>query len=150
MLNRLRPMALGHVPLRDILPNWCSDRARQHPEIAFTFNAERLERSYGDLIDLTVYRCVQESLTNVIRHAQAKQVDIELGEGRARNAARRGLRAAQSDRRAMTAAASHPARRMGFGILGMQERVQGAGRQLYDRRGGGRGTRVDIVIPLRQ
>jgi len=37
-------------------------------------------RSYGDSIDLTIYRCLQESLTNVIRHAQAKQVAIELGE----------------------------------------------------------------------
>ena len=80
MLNRLRPMALGHVPLQDILSELVRDRARQHPQIDFSFSADRLMRSYGDSIDLTVYRCVQESLTNVIRHAQAKQVGVELGE----------------------------------------------------------------------
>jgi hypothetical protein len=33
MLNRLRPMALGHVPLADILSELVRDRARQHPQI---------------------------------------------------------------------------------------------------------------------
>src|SRR6185295_16787690 len=80
MLNRLRPMALGHVPLHDILAELVRERARQHPEIEFSFSAHKLMRGYGDSVDLTVYRCVQESLTNVIRHAQAKHVGIELGE----------------------------------------------------------------------
>ena len=80
MLNRLRPMALGHVPLHDILAELVRERARQHPEIEFSFSAHKLMRGYGDSVDLTVYRCVQESLTNVIRHAQAKHVGVELGE----------------------------------------------------------------------
>jgi len=150
MLKRLRPMALGHVPLRDILTELVNDRARQHPEITFTFNAERLERSYGDSIDLTVYRCVQESLTNVIRHARAKQVNIALGEGAsgAENApegdcAQLNL-SIRDDGRGIA-----PGARMGFGILGMQERVQGLGGSYTIGKSGGRGTSVDIVIPLR-
>ena len=80
MLNRLRPMALGHVPLRDLLGEMVQERGRRHPEIAFAFATDKLARGYGDSIDLTVYRCVQESLTNVIRHAQAAHVDVKLGE----------------------------------------------------------------------
>ena len=33
MLNRLRPMALGHVPLREFLCELVHDRARQYPQI---------------------------------------------------------------------------------------------------------------------
>ena len=80
MLNRLRPMALGHVPLRDILCELVRDRARQHPQIEFSVSAGNILRSYGDSVDLTIYRCAQESLTNVIRHAQAKHVAVEVNE----------------------------------------------------------------------
>ena len=80
MLNRLRPMALGHVPLRDLLSELAQDRARQHPQTSVSFSPGKVARSYGDSIDLTIYRCLQESLTNVVRHAQAKRVEIALGE----------------------------------------------------------------------
>ena len=80
LLNRLRPMALGHVPLRDLLAEIVRDRAHQHPSIAITLDAGRLARSYGDSVDLTIYRCIQESLTNAVRHAEATRIDVEIGE----------------------------------------------------------------------
>ena len=148
MLNRLRPMALGHVPLREILSELVKDRARQHPEIAFSFNDGTIARSYGDSIDLTIYRCIQESLTNVIRHAQAKEVVVELGErpgtgpaGDGGNALKLTIR---DDGRGIA-----PGAPMGFGILGMQERVQGLGGSYTIGGGDGRGTSIEIAIPLR-
>jgi two-component system, NarL family, sensor histidine kinase UhpB len=148
MLNRLRPMALGHVPLKDILTELVRDRARQHPQIAFTFSADKLMRGYGDSVDLTVYRCVQESLTNVIRHAQASRVGIELGE--------RG--AIESEGSAVAALALairddgrgiDPATPPGFGMRGMQERVQALGGSYKVESARGCGTCVRITIPLR-
>ncbi|MGZ3327335.1 MAG: ATP-binding protein [Xanthobacteraceae bacterium] len=147
MLNRLRPMALGHVPLHDILAELVRERARQHPQIEFSFSAHKLMRGYGDSVDLTVYRCVQESLTNVIRHAQAKHVGIELGEvgsDGSGSGVRQLALTVRDDGRGIDPGASP-----GFGLRGMQERVQGLGGSYKVETAGGRGTCIRILIPLR-
>jgi two-component system sensor histidine kinase UhpB len=140
MLERLRPMALGHVPLREIVDRLVSERARQAPQILFRFDAEGLAASYGDSVDLTVYRCIQESLTNSIRHAQAKRVNVEICDDRAAKVLKLIVR---DDGRGMAADAS-----AGLGISGMQERVEGLGGRYHLQSQTGRGTCVNITIPL--
>jgi two-component system, NarL family, sensor histidine kinase UhpB len=140
MLGRLRPMALGHVPLRDILDQLVRERARQHSAISFAFTAGALRRSYGDTIDLTVYRCIQESLTNVIRHAQAKHVSVNVAA------------VADDAQLAVTVrddgCGMQPGMATGFGIRGMQERVEGLGGRYTIESEAGRGTCVRLTIPL--
>jgi two-component system sensor histidine kinase UhpB len=150
MLNRLRPMALGHVPLRDILCELVRDRAQQYPQIDFSISAHDLMRSYGDSVDLTVYRCTQESLTNVIRHAQARHVAIELTEAMSEaNASANGAPqlalTVRDDGRGID-----PSVLPGFGLRGMQERVQALGGSCKVDSTSGCGTSIRIVIPLRE
>jgi len=198
MLNRLRPMALGHVPLGEIIAELVRDRARAHPHIVFTHDVEMLDRSYDDTVDLTLYRCVQESLTNAIRHANAKAIEVKVaaapsprlggegrGEGASPQAQTRGerpssqpspptevgftrLRQLKNDRNRQQpisiggegagrcleltvrddglgfATGQAP----GFGLRGMQERVQALGGEFAIEAGNGCGTCVRIVIPL--
>jgi len=140
MLDRLRPMALGHVPLEEMLGQLVRERTRQHPEISFSFTAGNLQRSYGDSVDLTVYRCIQESLTNAIRHAQAKHVNVNLNHVEVE---RRLTLAVRDDGCGMK-----PGKPAGFGIGGMQERVEGLGGRCRVKSESGRGTCVQISIPL--
>jgi two-component system sensor histidine kinase UhpB len=151
MLNRLRPMALGHVPLRDLLAELVAERVRQHGEIVFAFGAEGTAPSYGDSIDLTVYRCIQEGLTNAIRHAHAKRVEVVLaeksgGDDRQPDDVTAELTLTiRDDGRGIA-----PGAPMGFGMRGMQERVQGLGGSYTIGAADGGGTVVEIAIPLRR
>jgi two-component system sensor histidine kinase UhpB len=140
LLNRLRPMALGHVPLGDLVAELVSERARQHPQTQVSFTPGRLLPSYGDSIDLTVYRCIQESLTNALRHANATRVTIELGE-----AGHRAVQVRVCDDGCGIDAKTPPGR----GLLGMQERVQALGGSFVIDGAQGNGTRVQVLLPIK-
>jgi two-component system sensor histidine kinase UhpB len=153
LLTRLRPMALGHVPLADLLAEMIRHRARQHPRIAFPFAAARLAPSYGEQIDLTIYRCVQESLTNAIKHAQARRIGVTLAETAPDHASAPTTGALGANAQLELAieddgcgiAVPAPA---GFGLRGMEERVHALGGACSVGRTTDGGTRVRVVIPL--
>jgi two-component system sensor histidine kinase UhpB len=145
MLNRLRPMSLGLLPLADVLSELVSGRAREYPQIRFSFAAEGIERSYGDSIDLTLYRCIQEGLTNVIRHAEAASVDVRIAAAPGASAAEAAVMLiVQDDGRGID-----PLAPKGLGSLGMRERVEGLGGDYTIDSERGRGTSLRVVIPLR-
>jgi two-component system sensor histidine kinase UhpB len=143
MLNRLRPMSLGQLPLADVLSELVSGRAREYPQIRFSFAAEGIERSYGEPIDLTLYRCIQEGLTNVIRHAEATSVDVRIAAAPGGSAGEVTL-TVRDDGRGID-----PMAPKGLGSLGMRERVEGLGGDYTIESERGRGTSLRVVIPLR-
>jgi two-component system, NarL family, sensor histidine kinase UhpB len=140
MLDRLRPMALGHVPLTEIFHQLVQERARQNPQISFNYSAGTLAPSYGDSIDLTIYRCIQEGLTNAIRHARARHVRVEVHHD---NAAGLIELTVQDDGHGMSA--DTPA---GFGIRGMRERIEALGGHRHIASEPGQGTCIRIFIPV--
>jgi two-component system sensor histidine kinase UhpB len=141
LLNRLRPMALGHVPLGDLIERLVQDRAREHPQINVRLDAANLAKTYGDTIDLTIYRCVQESLTNAIRHAAPKQIVVSVGE--ATSDAAQLLLKIEDDGRGVS-----PGAPRGLGVAGMEERVRALGGQFAIEPRFAGGTVVRAVIPL--
>jgi two-component system, NarL family, sensor histidine kinase UhpB len=140
MLARLRPMALGHVPLKEILDQFILERARQYSQISFSYDAPEILASYGDTIDLTVYRFVQEGVSNAIRHAQAQHIAVELA--LAGNATQLVL-TVRDDGRGI-----HPEMAAGYGLRGMQERVAGLGGSYTINSEAGQGTCLRVTVPL--
>lgn len=117
LLNRLRPHGLGQVPLPNCLDLLLSDFSRRHPETRFSGEFAALGQGYGDLVDLTVFRCIQESMTNAVRHGDARHVFAQAGEDDGR------LRVTVTD----DGAGVPPDHRIGFGLSGMRERVEALG-----------------------
>ncbi len=137
LLNRLRPHALGQVPLPACLDLLVRDFSRRHPGTRFTGRFAGLGPSYGDLVDLTLFRCIQESMTNAVRHGAATEIVAEADE-------RDGhlVVSVRDDGRGVSA--DHGT---GLGLSGMRERV-GALDGSFALDNGVRGAVVRISIPV--
>src|SRR5262249_28028783 len=100
--------------------------------------------SYGEPVDLTVYRCLQEGLTNVVRHARATNVEIDLGEAPGEDdGASRITLLMRDDGRGIDAAVQP-----GRGLLGMQERLHALAGSCAVKGAARGGTMLRITIPL--
>jgi len=139
LLNRLRPMALGQIPIGELLAELVRDRARRHAAIQFDFAPASVQPTYGEPVDLTVYRCAQEALTNAIRHAAATRIEVTLRESGSLLTLR-----VQDNGRGIGPA------RIGRGLAGMQERVRGLGGHCAVQDAADGGTCVAIQIPTGQ
>ncbi|MWV22304.1 HAMP domain-containing protein [Methylobacterium sp. 2A] len=137
LLNRLRPHGLGQAPLATCLDLLLRGFARRHPGLEFVGRFDGLARGYGDLVDLTVFRCVQESATNAVRHGAATRVEAE---------------AAESDGHLTVTIRDNGTgipneHGTGLGLSGMRERVEALG-GTFALDNAGPGAIVRIVIPV--
>jgi signal transduction histidine kinase len=98
-------------------------------------------------VETTVFRIVQEALTNVARHSAARHVTIELDF----QPDRLRLLIEDDGRGFDPQTAYHPPNgRRPWGLLGMQERVNLVNGQYHLRSAPGRGTAIEMIIPLEQ
>jgi signal transduction histidine kinase len=95
----------------------------------------------GDLETLTIFRILQESLSNVARHSYATRVDVNLkwsAHGLAMQVKDDGI-GMQADAAPKTNA---------FGIVGIKERVSLLGGELFIDGSSGHGTLLSVFIPI--
>jgi len=86
-----------------------------------------------------LFRVVQESLTNVMRHARARRVSVRLKEGDGRV-----VLLVEDDGRGI----QNGKGRRGLGLLGMEERIRELGGVFAVESAPGAGTRIRAEIPL--
>jgi PAS domain S-box-containing protein len=142
LVLELRPTMLDTAGLGTTL-RWLAEQHQQRTGIAIQVAGEESDAS-GDLA-IACFRVVQEALTNVVRHARARQVWIELSqhEGRLELVVRDdgvGFDVARTLEHAVSG--SH------LGLLGMKERVELLGGSLEVDSRPGHGTRLYISLPM--
>jgi two-component system, NarL family, sensor histidine kinase UhpB len=150
LLKRIRPMAIGRAPLADVIADLVTEFERNDPDHIFNLHIGLIRRSYSDCIDLTVYRCIQEGLTNAVRHARAQTVTIRLEHQTTQLPWSNGRSATCVLRLSVTddGCGIKPRTQPGIGLTGMEERVRALGGTFSVSNGPSCGATLDIAIPV--
>ena len=146
LITELRPAALDQLGVAAALEA-LTDRARKLSsldidlavDLAFERGDEQ-QRHEADL-ESTIYRIVQEALTNAVRHARAARVAIEVVE-------RDGEVLVEVRDDGVGFSTDGTAR--GFGLVGMHERATLAGGEVRVESAEGMGTHVAARLPVRR
>jgi signal transduction histidine kinase len=141
--HELRPTILddlGLVPALQLLAEGISRRAGLRVRIE-----NSIARRPPANVETTLYRVVQEALTNVVRHSRARNATIQLarrGKGNLRCSVR-------DDGSGFDVASTLSDRgRGGLGLVGMRERLNAVGGRLRIRCQPGRGTELMADVPV--
>jgi two-component system sensor histidine kinase UhpB len=139
ILGRLKPAAVEELGLAHAVGNLAAFWQSRQPSLLFRI--EVCEESFGETLDTTVYRLIQESLSNAIRHGSPSVIEIVVDKADGCVLAVR----VQDDGGGLPEAPSGA----GFGITGMKERVAALGGSLSVRnRFDCRGTIVVAHLPI--
>jgi signal transduction histidine kinase len=141
--HSLGPRALDDLGLDDALQQHAAEWSRESG-VELNLHCRGLAgRRWEPLLETTVFRFVQEALTNVARHAGASQVTV-IAERRYGE-----LRAIVEDNGVGFDAEAADARpRRGLGLRGMAERAALAGGRIEIESRPGRGTTLFLALPL--
>ncbi|WP_051341102.1 sensor histidine kinase [Azospirillum halopraeferens] len=145
LLTTVRPMALGHVPLAEALVGLIAEFERHAPDCAFRFDGGAIAASYGDSVDLTIYRCIQEGVTNAVRHAGARRIAVTVRQtGTPETEGPGAVRLTVED----DGRGPPPDGAAGLGLTAMRERVLALGGTVSLTARPDGGTRLLVRIPL--
>ncbi|HUN78181.1 MAG TPA: sensor histidine kinase [Solirubrobacteraceae bacterium] len=149
LITELRPAALddlGLMPALEALARRAQaiDGLEVQTEIALDS-----ERRLDPELESTIYRVVQEALTNVSRHAQATRAVISVAASPDGSSVRVSV---TDDGRGLPPSSALGPRgdglQGGFGLSGMRERAELVGGQLELADAPGGGTRMRLTVPL--
>lgn len=133
----LRPPVLDALGLKVAMQTYCTEFSRQ-THLPVVFEADESLPELPDTFNITLYRMLQEALTNVIKHAHASQVwvDLSMEEDRI------GL-TVQDNGTGINTNTSN-----GIGLAGLRERITIAGGTLSISSAPKRGTILSAQFPF--
>ena len=140
LIRRLRPVALDALGLAAALEHCVAEWRARLPALRLELECVGDLDGFDEELNLTVYRLVQESLTNVMKHAEATEVTVRVS--------RDGglVRVLVLNDGPAVAAASLSG---GFGLSGMRERAATLDGTFHAGRDPGGGYRVEAVLPVK-
>jgi two-component system, NarL family, sensor histidine kinase UhpB len=144
ILEKLRPVGLAELGLREALGALLRLWNESHPDVTIETTISDKLRETGETADLTIYRVVQEALTNVFRHADATEINVSIAP--AERAEVQGKRDYALVRVCDNGRGLKPDHKFGLGLIGMRERLLALGGTLTVASGEA-GVTIEAMVP---
>ena len=144
LIRRLRPVALDELGVAAALEHCVGEWRHRLPSTRIHLRLECDLSRLDAVRALALFRLVQESLTNVARHAQARCVDIRIAAPAGGGAAERIEAAITDDGRGADLGVAGT----GLGLIGMRERMAAIGGSLVVASAPGAGFKVAATLPI--
>lgn len=143
LAHELHPPALEAVGLNQALQDYC-ERAGRHAELQINYSGQEIP-NIPPHIQITLYRVLQEALTNIIKHARARNAEVSLypHDGWV-------WLVVQDDGQGFPQAVHGRAPTTGLGLLGIQERLEALGGRLYIHSEPGQGAVLTMQLPVKE
>lgn len=145
--TELRPDMLDHLGLVPTVEWYINDFKERAPIISINFEAAGFhERKLPGQIEIVLYRILQEALNNVVKHAQADEVDVRLTYNHPRV-----IMIISDNGQGFEMEGPpfpHPDGKGGIGLISMRERAASAGGTIDVRSTLGKGTVIKATLPV--
>jgi len=136
--HRLHPKRLEYFGIATAAKALCREMSSQGVEISF--HAENVPEGLPRPIAMCLYRVLQETLQNAIKHSEAERIDVSLG--------------CQGDEIELTVRDFgsgfdiQDVKRSGLGLTSIKERLKGVQGELFIRSQPRQGTTIHVCVPL--
>jgi len=141
--HRLHPAVLKELGLEAALRTLVQEMLAE-AELDFDYHLDLGGQRLTSEIEISLYRIAQESLTNIVRHAKAEHVSVEI-QVTSNNVS---LYIKDDGRGFMSDNLGHKASRDHLGLISMQERAEMIGGSLAVEATPGSGTSINVRIPI--
>ncbi len=122
LLKQLRPLALDELGLQPALEHLVDDWRQRYPKVEWLSEFELEDNQFDEPSNMTIYRFIQEGMTNIVKHSDASLVKLSVN----LDAESRRVTMTVSDNGSVV---SIPERSEGIGLLGLRERLESLGGQ---------------------
>jgi two-component system, NarL family, sensor histidine kinase UhpB len=146
VLEKLRPVGLAEFGLREALGALSRLWREARPQIIIETAISPALGEAGETADLTIYRIIQEALTNAFRHADATRIEVTVEPAAQPPGTSRGRRSSVLVRVRDNGSGLLRDHKLGHGLLGMRERVMALGGTVTVTSADG-GVTVEAIVP---
>lgn len=143
MVRQLRPYALDELGLKTSLTELVAQIRSQYPALTVELDIQGRLDDLGEVANITIYRLIQEGITNVVRHAEANRLNISMSHMPGSNHAQGSVELLLQDD-----GVGLNGEEAGMGLMGMRERVLALGGEFCLEGGDDGGVKIKALIPV--